>query len=67
MFFDADHAHGIATRRSITGLMAFVGSTPVMWSSRRQGCIASSTYCAEFIAMRNAVKEIISLCYMLRC
>ena len=58
MFFDADHAHDIATRRSITGLIAFVGSTPVMWSSRRQGCIASSIYCAKFIAMRDAVEEI---------
>ena len=30
MFFDADHAHDIATRRSITGLIAFVGSAPVV-------------------------------------
>ena len=66
MFFDADHAHDIATRRLITGLITFVGSVSVMWSSRRQVCIASSTYCAEFIAMRNAVEEIISLRYMLQ-
>ena len=38
-----------------------------MWSSRRQGCITTSTYCTEFIAMHNAVEEIISLRYMLRC
>jgi hypothetical protein len=67
VFFDADHAHDIMTRRSISGLIVFVGSTPVLWISRRQGCIATSTYCAEFIAMRTAVEEAISLRYMLRC
>jgi hypothetical protein len=67
VFFDADHAHDQRTRRSITGLMAFVGSTPVVWSSKRQGCIATSTYCAEFVAMRMAVEEAISIRYMFRC
>jgi hypothetical protein len=67
VFFDADHAHDHVTRRSISGLLVFVGSTPVIWSSKRQGCIATSTYCAEFIAMRSAVEEAISIRYMLRC
>ena len=66
-FFDADFAHDTATRRSITGLLLFVGSTPVVSSSRRQGCIATSTYCAEFVSMRSAVEEVKSLRYMLRC
>jgi hypothetical protein len=67
VFFDADHAHDHVTRRSISGLIVFVGSTPVIWHSKRQGCIATSTYCAEFISMRSAVEEAISICYMLRC
>ena len=67
VFFDADHAHDTVTRRSISGLLVFVGSTPVIWSSKRQGCIATSTYCAEFVAMRTAVEEAISIRYMLRC
>ena len=67
VFFDADHAHDHVTRRSISGLIVFVGSTPVLWHSKRQGCIATSTYCAEFISMRSAVEEAISICYMLRC
>ena len=48
-------------------MIQFVGSTPVAWCSRRQNCIATSTYCAEFVAMRSAVEEAISLRYMLRC
>ena len=67
VFFDADHAHDTVTRRSISGLLVLVGSTPVIWSSKRQGCIATSTYCAEFVAMRSAVEEAISIRYMLRC
>ena len=30
IFFDADYVYDIATRRSITGLILFVGSTPVV-------------------------------------
>jgi hypothetical protein len=67
IFFDSDHAHDKVTRRSITGIIIFVGSTPVQWRSSRQGCIATSTYCAEFMAMRTAVEEAIALRYMLRC
>jgi hypothetical protein len=62
VFFDADHANDDhVTRRSISGLIVFVGSTPVIWSIKRQGCIA------KFIAMRYAVEEAISIRYMLRC
>ncbi len=64
---DADHAHDLKTRRSITGLIAFVGSTPVIWYSKRQGSIASSTYSAEFSALRTATEEAQALRYMLRC
>ncbi len=67
VFVDADHAHDQRTRRSMTGLILYVGSTPVAWFSKRQGCIASSTYCAEFVALRQATEEAISLRYVLRC
>ena len=32
---DSDHAHDQRTRRSLTGLIIFVGSTPVMCPSKR--------------------------------
>ena len=67
IFVDSDHAHDKKTRRSLTGLLAYVGSTPVLWMSKRQGAIASSTYAAEFSALRTATEEAISLRYMLRC
>ena len=64
---DSDHAHDLVTRKSITGLLAYVGSTPVLWYAKRQGSIASSTYAAEFSALRTATEEAFSLRYMLRC
>jgi hypothetical protein len=67
IFFDLDHAHNHKTRHSITGLIVFAGRTPVSWSSKRQGCISTSTYCAEFMAMRSGIEEAISLRHMLRC
>ena len=64
---DSDHAHDRRTRRSITGLFIFIGRTPVMAYSKRQGAIETSTYGAEFNAMKTAVEEITSVRYMLRC
>jgi hypothetical protein len=49
------HAHHHLMRRSITGIMVFVGSTPVLWPSKHQGCIATSTYTTEFVTMRSAL------------
>jgi hypothetical protein len=68
VFFDADHAHDHVTRRSIlSGIIVSVGSTPVLRQSKRQGCIATGTYCAEFVSMRSAAEEAMSIRYMLRC
>ncbi len=64
---DADHAHDLKTRRSVTGVLAFVGCTPVLWRSSRQSSVACSTYAAEFMALRTASEEAVSLRYMLRC
>jgi hypothetical protein len=66
IFFDSDHAHDTKTRRSITGVLVVVGSTPVSWISKRQGAVATSTYSAEFCAMRTATEEAIAIRYKLR-
>ena len=63
---DADHAHDRQTRRSISGIIIFVGRTPVVWISKRQGSVQASTYGAEFNAMRTAIEEILSIRYSLR-
>jgi len=67
VYFDSDHAHDKVTRRSVTGVISYVGSTPVDWFSKRQVSIETSSYSAEFCAGRTAAEEAISLRYMLRC
>ena len=66
-FVDSDHSHDTVTRRSITGLVIFLGRTPVLFQSKRQGAIETSTYSSEFCAMKNAVEEVHAMRYMLRC
>ena len=39
VYFDSDHAHDLVTRRSVSGVIAFVGSTPTNSTSKRQGKI----------------------------
>jgi hypothetical protein len=38
IFVDSDHAHDLVTHHSLTGLLAFVGSTPISWFSKSR-CI----------------------------
>jgi hypothetical protein len=66
VFFDSDHAHDKTTGRSISGVIVLVGSTPIIWKSKRQGAVQTSTYGAEFSAMRLATEEVITIRYMLR-
>jgi hypothetical protein len=66
IFVDANHAHDKVTGRSVTGLFCFVGSTPVSWRSKRQASVQTSTFGAEFTALKKAVEEGITLRYYLR-
>ena len=54
-------------RRSIMGLIAILGRTPVFYLSKRQGSIETSTYDAKFCAMKTGVEETIAIRYMMRC
>eukprot|EP00968_Pinguiococcus_pyrenoidosus_P016697 scaffold1618_cov158-Pinguiococcus_pyrenoidosus.AAC.2 len=66
MFVDADHGHDQLTSRSVTGYIAFLGSTPVSWKCSRQGVVSTSTYAAELLALRDAVEETLNLVAMVR-
>jgi hypothetical protein len=61
VFVDSDHAHDKITRTSVTGMMIFVGKTPIFFSSKQQGAIKTSTYVAEFCAFRHAAEETIAI------
>jgi hypothetical protein len=64
---DADHAHDKISGQSITGLLAMLASTPaVSWRSKRQTLVQTSTFGAEFTALKAGVEEAITLRYHLR-
>ena len=66
IFCDADHAHDLVTGRSVTGIIAFVGSTPVYWKSTRQTSVQTSTFGSEFTALKKAVEVAVTIRYHLR-
>jgi len=65
-FIDADHAGNCITRKSHTGILIFVNRSPIVWYSKAQTPVASSTFGAEFVATRIAEDLVESLCYKLR-
>jgi Reverse transcriptase (RNA-dependent DNA polymerase) len=65
-FVDADHAGCLATRRSHTGVLIFLNRAPILWYSKRQNTVESSTFGSEFIAAKTAVDMVEGLRYKLR-
>ena len=66
IFVDADHATNTADRRSITGMKSFIDNTLYKWKSKRQTCVAESTYAAELMALRDAAQHAIEMTHMLQ-
>eukprot|EP00957_Ditylum_brightwellii_P084522 6426674-Ditylum_brightwellii.AAC.1 len=46
--------------------MYVVGSTPVTWSSKLQAAVQTSTFGAEFTALKKAVEEVTTIQYHMR-
>ena len=65
-FVDADHAGCRMTRRSHTGFIIFVNKAPIMWWSKRQNTVESSTFGSEYVALGQATDAIEGLRYKLR-
>jgi hypothetical protein len=65
-FIDADHAGNQVTRRSHTGVIIFCNRAPIIWFSKHQNTVETSTFGSEFIALCIAVELIESLRYKLR-
>ena len=66
VFVDADHAGNRVTRRSHTGIIIYVNMAPIIWYSKRQNTVESSTFGSEFIALRIATDLVEALRYKLR-
>ena len=65
-FVDADHAGCRVTRRSQTGIIIMVNRSPILWYSKRQNTVETSTFGSEFVAMRIATELVEGLRLKLR-
>ena len=65
-FVDSDHSGDKVTRQSQTGILIFVNRAPILWYSKRQNAVETSTFGSEFIAMKTVVEQVESLRYKLR-
>ncbi len=65
-FVDADHAGCRETRRSQTGVLIFLQKTPILWYTKRQNTVETSSFGSEFCAMRIAVEMTEGLRYKCR-
>ena len=66
VFVDANHAGNKITRRSHTGSILFCNMTSIVWYSKRQNTVETSTFGSEFIALYIATELTESLRYKLR-
>ena len=64
-YVDANHAGNMVTRRSHTGFVIFMNSAPIIWWSKRQNTVETSTFGSEYVALRIATEQIIALRYKL--
>ena len=65
-FVDASHASNVVTRRSQTGVLIFINQSPVLFYSKRQNSVETSTFGSEFTAMKQAIELVKALRYKLR-
>jgi hypothetical protein len=63
---DADHAHDLVTRRSITGIFMMLNNTPIRCMPKHQKTVETSTYGSGLVASRIATELILEVRFMLR-
>ena len=66
VFSDADYASNATDRWSVSGGLVMCGGASVCWFSRTQECVTLSTSEAQYVALGDAVKELLCLRQVLR-
>jgi hypothetical protein len=66
VYVDVDHAGNAETQQSQTGFIIFVSSALVIWYSKKQNTIESSTFGMELVALHICIEALIALQVKLR-
>jgi hypothetical protein len=65
-FVNSDHAGDLVTRCSRTGVVILVNRASIVWYTKKQGSIKTSSFRSEFSAMKTDIELVIGLRYKLR-
>ncbi|KAL7577136.1 hypothetical protein ACA910_019738 [Epithemia clementina (nom. ined.)] len=65
-FVDANHAGCRITRQWYTCILLFLQRAPIMWYSKQQNTVETSTFGSEFVAMKTAIEMVEAFHYKLR-
>nr|XP_023925786.1 uncharacterized protein LOC112037207 [Quercus suber] len=65
-FFDADWTGDPTNKKSTIGILVFLGSNPVSWSSKKQSTISCSSTEAEYRALASIVANLAWLCTLFK-
>ena len=66
-YVDANHAGNLKNRRSHSGILIYANNAPIIWYSKRQNTVESSSFGSEYIALRICTEMVEALRYKLRC
>jgi len=64
-FIDANHAQNKITRCSHTGILIYLNKAPIIWYSKAQKTVETSTFGSEYNALRTGTEQIKLLHYKL--
>ncbi len=64
-FVDANHAGNVITRRLHTRIIIYVQNAPIIWFSKQQNTVESSSFGSEVVALRAAKDMLVLLRYKL--
>jgi hypothetical protein len=65
-FVDSDHAGNLVARRSHTGVVILINRAPIVWYTKKQGSIETSSFGSKFLAMKAGIELVVGLRYKLR-
>ena len=65
-YVDANHAGNMVNRRSHTGILIYVNNAPILWHSKRQNTVETSSFGSKNVALRICVEMVEVLRYKLR-
>ncbi|CAM9825973.1 unnamed protein product, partial [Heterosigma akashiwo] len=60
-FTDSDFCQDKVQGKYVTGYVLMLGDSPIVWLSKLQGAVSTSTVRAEYLALRAAIKDIMWL------